>query len=743
MKPAIKLLTAIATIGVLALAADDSVAQMRPLLLEGTRLALPLLPGQDEATARNFNQVYAVAAQGDWALVSATRSVGDPEQDRSGAYLFQRTAPGVWNHAGALEDSPGNENLFVFVEGNVAVVSRLDSFRVFERNGGTWSESEVVTPSGRYVLALDNGIIHTHMIADCSTPVQHYQKGSDGRWSVTGNTVQDNCDTATLDISGNTALFYSDPSGSGSERPGVWREVGAFNWDRVSEIHLPVGALAGGGSISGSTAAYYARDLAGGPYVMTESNGGWTLSGRFLATEANTGVNMRSPVLRGDYAVQQGYRTREQDEYSTLRIFRRNPSGEFEYFGRTNVGSMEGNWSLSTDGLRLVTATAAYGWGPVSLAHVFELPANYTPSAITLDDFEDGNIAGWQVVRGGQWDVLPTLGTRVLRQSSGTGDAGIELAGASWTDQYIETVVEPLGFNGNDRWFGLVLRHTDASNYYYVTFRHPGTVQIKRMRNGVFTTLASRPLGATLTPNFRYRIRFEVSGTHLRAYFGDELAAQAYDDTLTSGRPGIASYGVTALYDNVVASPGGWVVPMRLDDFDYDYYPAGWTATGVGAWGIVDTGYPADIVLTQSSTAGDARYATGVVSGDQVIRTRVRATAFAPPPVNGTASDRWFGVMARYVDERNYYYLSVRNNNTLQLRRLLNGQIHVLASTSLGAHLNDWYNLRLEVIGAKLHAFVNGELKLQATDSTFARGLHGLVTYKTAADYDYVFSEQP
>src|SRR5688572_7133815 len=279
MKPATRLLAVIAAIAMLA--ATASIAGIRPKLLQGTELVLPAIPGQDTGSA---NTVYAVSADGDWALVSAALSAQDVQHRRSGAYLFRRAAPAVWNYAGALVEVPGDENFFVFVAGNVAVVSRVDSFRVFEHGATGWSESQLATPQSRYVLAVENGSIYTADIADCSAPVQQLTKASDGRWTVTGNVVDENCDTATLDIGGGSALFYMDPAGV-LPNPSVFRDTGAFNWQQVAEISPPTGAHHPGGTISGSTAAFFARDRDGGPFVMAEAGGSWTPTGRFVATE--------------------------------------------------------------------------------------------------------------------------------------------------------------------------------------------------------------------------------------------------------------------------------------------------------------------------------------------------------------------------------------------------------------------------------------------------------------------------
>ena len=81
-------------------------------------------------------------------------------------------------------------------------------------------------------------------------------------------------------------------------------------------------------------------------------------------------------------------------------------------------------------------------------------------------------------------------------------------------------------------------------------------------------------------------------------------------------------------------------------------------------------------VMQQTSTAGSALALVGTPTDDQMVKTRARATSF------GSGADRWFGIAARYVDESNYYYLTVRNSNTVSLRKVVNGAVTVLGTVS-------------------------------------------------------------
>jgi len=134
----------------------------------------------------------------------------------------------------------------------------------------------------------------------------------------------------------------------------------------------------------------------------------------------------------------------------------------------------------------------------------------------------------------------------------------------------------------------------------------------------------------------------------------------------------------------------------------------------------------------QSSVDGGASSLRGGTDWtNQAIQAEVTPTAF-----NG--ADRWFGVGVRYVDANNQYYLTLRTTNVVEIRRNLNGQFVTLASAPLTVTAGKTYRLRLEAIGSRLRAFVDGALVAEATDKSLTHGQAALMMYKTAADYDNV-----
>ena len=186
-------------------------------------------------------------------------------------------------------------------------------------------------------------------------------------------------------------------------------------------------------------------------------------------------------------------------------------------------------------------------------------------------------------------------------------------------------------------------------------------------------------------------------------------------------------------YDNVVVSPNPQL-RLYANDLEQDDWNK-WTNTGAGQWSRVTDG---SYVYKQNSTsASGARAIAGVSTDDQIVQARVKATAF------DASANPWFGLMTRYVDDGNYYYVTVRKDGTISLRKLVNGSIHVLDSRAMNVATGRWYTLRMENIGDALRVYVNGVLQLEAIDTTFDAGKYGLMTFRTAAEFDDVVVNQP
>jgi len=371
-----------------------------------------------------------------------------------------------------------------------------------------------------------------------------------------------------------------------------------------------------------------------------------------------------------------------------------------------------------------------------NIVRIYNLPTTHDPIAAQTFGFETANTpSGWQLSPGSTFTVTRVNNNGVWRQRSTDGTPAAWLTTNRRTTQSIQSEITLRAISGTDRWVGLATRRTDDANYYYVTLRTNGRIELKRMRNGVFTVLTSGP--ATLAIGAKVRLRLEsIGGTH-RVYLNDQQVLSALDFTMSQGSVGILTNRAAADFDNIIAGPAPFAT-IYSDDFS-EATPAfeGWT-TAEGSWqrtaGLVH----------QSSTAGYARLTVGARTDDQVVQVRVRPTSFTEP-------DNWVGVLLRYQDVRNHTYLSLRGRGNISLWRRTNGAIQQIGTRSIAVATGTWYTLRVETVGGETRVFVNNTLQFTTTaelgptnpDVQGQKGTVGLITQKSTADFDDFLAYQP
>ena len=172
--------------------------------------------------------------------------------------------------------------------------------------------------------------------------------------------------------------------------------------------------------------------------------------------------------------------------------------------------------------------------------------------------------------------------------------------------------------------------------------------------------------------------------------------------------------------------------PTTATFHDFETGTQGWTALA-GQFAVATRG--ATRVYRQSSLTGDAVAVNSADLKTTLITADVRPTAF-----DGTG--RWAGLMARYIDENNFYYLTLRNNNTISIRKKVNGVITDLRTIFPfpGVELGKTYRVSFEVVGNRLTYYLNGERVVDTydADNSLTHGRAGMRTYRATADFDNV-----
>ncbi len=724
---------------VAALCCAASLAQARPVVIqESARVPSP--------DSRFF--LWKAAIEGDdMVAIGLYNFITDEiySETESAAFLFHRTGT-TWNFVRNLAsgfDSGVDDAHPHYSIGmkNGVLATGIQPLYIFEKRNGDWVQVKTFGGDSDDVI-IDNGRMFFGSLSWGGVVIE---RDAAGQWQGTQSLRGDNAGLGdaerggSVGFVGNWASIFNEFNDGEDNLPTpaitLWRQTGASptSWvqseRRVAAEGHTYGDIAMGHGPSGVDEMYLPDFLEFGTPVYRRSGTTWNEDQRLHSS----GELMAGPFFgsrdTGEVTKSDGYLFRrvwdhDRDEY-VGEVYQPDANGRYVHVATLVSSDGNGIGEVLGNGNRAV----AGGNGNVML--VFDLPASFATPAVIQDTFATGNGAGWTAVPGSQWAVLQSGASRVYRQSNTAGDAGAVLDAADWTDQSIQADVTATAFNGNDRWVGLATRRADSANYYYVTLRASGTVALRRMRAGQFTTLASAPYPVSL--NRAYRLRLESIGSQHRVYVDGVRVLEANDTQLTHGRAALLMYRAAADFDNVVLTPSDTATIYAAGEqfTTQPLNPRPWVYAG-GSWTWAADGQNDNLVFSQFSVAGDARAAVGplIDERDQVVEASVRLGTF------GAGADPWFGVMARYVDERNYVYLSLRKSNTLSVRRLVNGQVTQLGSVAQTVTPGTWYRLRLDAIGDQLRAYVNGNLVLEATDPQPSGGRTGLVSYRTSADYD-------
>lgn len=703
------------------------------VLLEKARL-VPL----DGAPEAGFGR--AIAISGNIAVVTSNRQSrtfgADPELPGA-AYVFERNSAGVWQQTARLiSNSTGDLfGIDAAVDGNTIVIgaafSRLTY--VFEKQAGLWTYVGVLggtSGAGNgYSVAIEGNLIAISQ--DPPHGLALYRRGTNG-WtqvaSYQNGTGQgdDNYYGPQVDVSQNFAIHGSwgydvEPETTGTAY--IYSPGAGGNWAQpdVTSLTQPdgdecPGCFASRVTITANTA------LIDNFLFARNSAGQWV----------NTGHVPTAHTLDDDEVTLLGY----PSPYRYIPLFRRNSSNAWPL--RAEL--------VATDAAEFTMATSDMGRAllasyPRPVAYIYEPPSNLDRPALSQDDFQDGDAAGWSTTPGSSFAVAGSGTFRFYRQSSVAGNSAALWQNAIGSDQSIQADITPRAFDGSDRWFGLVTRYTDINNYYYVTARSGGGVQLKRMLAGTFTTLGSAAMPVAIgTTN---RVRLEAVADHVRVLVDDRPVIQVRDSSLTGGRPGLMTYKARADFDNVVVNANPAYVAFA-DDFERlsfhwngvngdwerrrdDLY---WNNSWIRRWMVANV--PGRLMLWGY---GQGDFGT---QGDQIVQADLRPTFF-------DGADRWVGLFGRYHDEGNYHYVTLRSSGSVDIRKLVNGGIQVLASAPYPVQVNVIYRVRLETIGTRVRAYINGTLVAEANDPTLTRGISsvGIATYRAGVEVDNVRVTQP
>lgn len=714
-------------------------AQARPVIIENVASF-----GTPDAAYEHFGE--SVAIDGDFALATASRTEPDPDEPAvtrtfHTAYLLRRTGAS-WSVVRRLDEYLENRDFQIppavaMRDGLAAVQTvRTDFYRL---SGGGWSRVDATdaTDGPGPHLVVNNGRVLSGE-GTCVPNVHVFAPDATGDWRtlalLQGEPRVSGCDNDSrggpIDSSGAWAIAWqAEPEGR-LPHALIFRDYGGTTgWYQFAygAAERPADATDFGPEVAFSDVdAFVAGGNENGTYVFRETPAfGFNLAGALQPVDGYMGAGHATGLARSaEFLLARAFSF--DRNANVVQVFRRSETLPYEH-----VATLVGR-NGETLGARVAISGRRVLVGGDGQVHYFELPATLTAPAPRQDTFAAG-VTDWSASAGSAFTAVVSGASRLLRQTATDLETRAVYSPADWTNEAIETDVRARTFGTPDAGFGLATRYQGPHNFFDVVVRSSGLVELRRMASSTLKTLAR--VNVTIASGRNYRLRLESIGTQHRVYLDRRLILEADATGPTHGRAVLTTDRTAADFDNVLVTPTPFTT-LFATNFEGES-PGPWRISGFGLWSQWSG---ASKVYFQSSVAGDARAAIGAPADDQVVRVRARLDTFAAPT---GAQERWFGVMARQRDEQNYYYLTLRSSNTLSLRKLVNGAVTVLASTTFTVAPATWYDLRLEAVGSELRAYVNGTLRLEATDTAHANGRSGPVMFKTAADYDDFLAYQP
>jgi hypothetical protein len=162
--------------------------------------------------------------------------------------------------------------------------------------------------------------------------------------------------------------------------------------------------------------------------------------------------------------------------------------------------------------------------------------------------------------------------------------------------------------------------------------------------------------------------------------------------------------------------------------WQFDTDPVGGLPSGAvpfsGSWAVraeADAPSPPNALCQTGTAEFPALALSDAVYADVVVATRFK-------PISGR-SDQAAGIIFRVQDKDNYYILRANAlEGNVNLYTYTGGTRSVIKEGTAQVAAGQWQELRIEALGNQLRGYLNGQLVVEATDTTYTAGRVGLWT---------------
>jgi len=689
------------------------------------------LPKPTNPSYQHFG--VGLAIDGPHIIVLAINEFTGTNSHTYAALLYRRNSAGNWVFRRTLLTANGafarND---VRMKNGIAAVNFGGQVWLFEYSGGDYVPARVAAPIRHPggVAISDNRVLIGGDGCDYDGVV--YQKGTDNTWRITGR-LDDNAGS-DCDVWGNEVTLNYDyalvrPHYGGTAT--AWRRNGtAVDWAPAGALNLPPDTPQSVApyALQGATA------VSNGGHVFRRSGSStWIPRGQTISVDHDNSFGITFEAVYRDGVL---VNSESGAIWPTLRAYLETSPGQFE-----NVASLRTSdiaWLHDLSG-RTVAAVARDGQATRWDVEIFTLPTQLRVPQTVVNDFEDRNVSDL-TFESGQFALAVRGSDDVLAQNSSSALAIALVTDTDWTDyQRVEAEIRPT-FGAGDSWAGLVARYVDENNYYFAVIRANNAYGIYKRVNGVNTLLREGTYYST-SPGGRLALIVDGNNIFLTSGDAQETFPGGTDNSLTHGRAGLITSQARADFDDVrVAGAEEYGLFYREYGFGSSANDSGLDEIS-GSWHVIEISDGEESYvdgLAQIDSSGSAVAIIGTPVPNQDIHARMRVDAFA-----ASQQGAWFGLLARYVDARNHYYVTVRSTGQVQIRKVVDGVVTVLGSANFSAVRGRYYDVRFLVINDQLQLWVDGTLVASAHDRAIAGGKYGLATYRATARWESLSVLQP
>lgn len=104
--------------------------------------------------------------------------------------------------------------------------------------------------------------------------------------------------------------------------------------------------------------------------------------------------------------------------------------------------------------------------------------------------------------------------------------------------------------------------------------------------------------------------------------------------------------------------------------------------------------------------------------------------------ISGSGTN-WPDIFIRYQDLGNFYYVQL-TTSALLLRKRVSYSYSAIQTWSGSIDLSIWHNVKVVAVGSSLKVYLDGQLRIDATDSSFSTGVMGIGAWYSHVHFDNV-----